>query len=771
MGNAQPHRSRMFKVSASLLLSTAYFVAAIGVWMVQSTRPTADTAATTATCAPAGQVTDGFNESKVVSGGGIPVPTGWTADAGTVLYGVDRNISRDDNGDAWLAIQGRIVRATRETLSGTATFKLSTQFGYGGSYPTIPPFDVTLLTKSGAPLTVRIHPQGILIVPNDVSSVQFTEYRDPLSGEFKKVENAQPIPNPFAPGTIELPYSPMSGEVSHENTVSRDITFTISWNGTNFTLESPFASNLGGSTKSKSYRYAQGDPTAITGIALTGQAGAAASPTMNLLAQSVTYPAGSSEPCVTGITPGSGSTGTVVAVTGNQFEVSGLKVTMQPTSGDPITIDSGIIATLGTKPTDGSAPALGADTLTFTVPAGTKDGVYQVGVTNSAGPSKQTQPFTVGATSAAAGVLACATNDPGKQVTDDFESYADGSTSFGLWGRTIGSSTTTATVKQGVGKSGNGLELADGSSATDASGAVTVSHTLKPAGVGSVSVDVKPAQTTGRSSLTLASAKGELITVSLAPDGSIQRFDDSQAAGSKFVKIGTASYKANEYQTLKIDWDGGKKTFDLTVNGTKVNEQPLPVSFAANAGDVTSLAITSADPTGASTGTVTIDTVTFPGCANAFGVSVVPTSGNAPLTVNATAFLPASGPGSNESVSASAGVITWTFGDGSQLQVGTATTVSHVYQQPGNYTLTMAANGQTAKQTITVTEVKKQDGSPSSGARTDSTANSGGGAASATANAAKLIASGGSLGVNLGLAAFLSLITTYGLLRKRQTER
>ncbi len=762
MASTRPQRSRAFFVTSTLVLSFAYLAVAAGLWLVQSggIETTAETISSTVACTPASQVTDGFNESKVVSGGGIPVPTGWTADSGTILYGVDRNISRDDNGDAWMAIQGRIVRPTRETLSGTATFKLSTQFGYGGSSSPILPYDVTLLTKSGSPLTVRFAPAST--VPNTP-----VQYRDPLTGEFKPVENAQTISNPFSGGQLTAPFTIWGGGV-RENTFSSDTTFTVSWDGTSFTLESPNTIDPiinGPVIHSKTYRYSQNDPTAITGIALTGQAGVAASPTMNLLAQSVTYPAGTSGPCLTGLAPNQGPGGTEVTLTGTQFETSGMSVTLKPTTGETITLRENL--TINPEKT----------TLKFKVPMGTPLGPYQVGLISSTGPSGQTFTFTVtdsaapptpstlslavdptsglaplSVTATATGIppmtatnTACAAGATTAPLTESFDSFKDGDTAFG-WTVTAHPDTTVA-VKTTAGKSGNGLELLDRNANAGYANQAELSRAFKEQAVGSLSFDVQPKQTTGRFQVGFFTKDGQDGgLVYLAPGGTFQYWDYQTPGG--YVGVGSKSYTANQWTNLKLSWKG--TTYDVFVDGEKLNASPLPFLYRGRTASLVNNTQLVTGWGGSDTGTFWIDNVSLPGCSSD------------PL-------------------------LTWEFGDGSAPLVGTATTVTHTYETAGTYTLRVSSGGQTVTQTITASAAPGQPAptpepkaqppaAPPAPTPPQSGPPSGGGTpapptAPSASKPAALVSSGGNLFVNLGIALFLSLLTGYVLLRRGHPGR
>ena len=86
---------------------------------------------------------------------------------------------------------------------------------------------------------------------------------------------------------------------------------------------------------------------------------------------------------------------------------------------------------------------------------------------------------------------------------------------------------------------------------------------------------------------------------------------------------------------------------------------------------------------------------------------------------------------------------------------GITPSLVHTFAAAGEYNVTAANAGQTATQKVTVT---------AGGTFTAQSSNSGSGATSA---AAKLISSGGSLWVNLGIAFLFSIVTTFALLRRK----
>jgi len=360
---------------------------------------------------------------------------------------------------------------------------------------------------------------------------------------------------------------------------------------------------------------------------------------------------------------------------GTQATLSG---TALPASGNSVTLTS---ASSIATPIPNVA-ATGGTTMAFTVPASLTPGPYAVTVKNAAGAviaSSQPLTFTVILPSSP---LSCVAGDVGKQTSDDFESFADGATQDFGW-RTITYPSTSVSIKKDQGKSGNGLVLVDANSAAGYEAHALAERQMKKSPTGTVNFDVKPSQTTGRFTFVLGGAKGDFLYGYLSPTGTVEVWNDAMTSGSKYVRVGTATYTANQWVTVKLDWNSTSKTADLSLNGTKINSQPIPYSYLANADDVAYFQLFTGY--GESwQGTYAIDNVTYPGCVG-MTLSVSPTSGTAPLSVIGTAAnVPADG--------SADGSLTWDFGDGSANQTGTGKVVTHTYQQAGTYTLKLTRN-------------------------------------------------------------------------------
>ena len=130
------------------------------------------------------------------------------------------------------------------------------------------------------------------------------------------------------------------------------------------------------------------------------------------------------------------------------------------------------------------------------------------------------------------------------------------------------------------------------------------------------------------------------------------------------------------------------------------------------------------------TQTVTVSAVPTP----TLSLMVDPTSGPAPLKVTGVV----TGADATKQLN-------WDFGDGVISQTAGNENVTHTFTNGGSFTITARQENRQANQKVDVTEPP----------------------VAPIAKAVKLASSGGSLVVNLTLAAILSLITTYGLLRRK----
>lgn len=606
-------RSRMFKVSASLLLSTAYFVAAIGVWMIAQgdLDTTADISGVA--CTPAFQATDTFNNGGV--GSSIALPTGWQFDTGSTQIGiVDRNISRVQQDDAWAAAFGRIQRSTRQARQGEMMFKLAlaspSVFGQFNGNVTSSQFDISLPTQSGSPLALRY---------TGTATTGGLQYRDPLSGEYRPLEYREGSA-PFGVPTAGM--EPITTRGLGDQATGYDVSFTVRWDGTSFTVEAPsLAADSGGALSgfSKTYRYAQNDATSITGVTVS-----------NVLVQQITYPAGDSVPCLTAITPATAAPGATVTLTGSQFESSGMKVLLT-NNGVTRTVDSGISVT-------------GTTSLTFTVPTDLAEGSYTVKVSNAAGTSNQSQTLLVGpgtggiSTGPGTLSLVCAEGDPVKASTDTFDAFADGATDFG-WVQQNGPN-TSSTIRTYAGKSGNGIQMSDSNGGEGYAHQALLQRAFRPSASGEVSFDLRPHQRTGRLSAVISNkpqtGQSDAGFFYFSPSGTYEYW--SYAPNTGYLRIGSGTYEANQWYRVKLTWSN--QTYNVFVNDQQLNTSPLPFVYQNNSGPLSMLQLDTSWGQ-ASTGVFDIDNVTYPGCGESLGLTVKPTTGVAPLEVTATALLPA----------------------------------------------------------------------------------------------------------------------------------
>jgi hypothetical protein len=857
MSSSIYHRSRMFKVSTSLLLSTAYFVAAIGVWMVNQGQVNTSADSVNPTCTPPHQATDNFNAESRVDGGEIAVPAGWTKDSGTLLTGWDRNISSSDSGDAWMGIAGRIQRPIKETRQGKADFVLASFGGYGTvalpNNNALVPFDVALFTKSGTPLTLRITPSNNTVGFNGVDTPPI-QYRDPLSGEFKPVQYDAP-----GLGFTVAAHFPVATAVNHDNTFTSEIRFTVEWDGTNFTVNSPYATQVDGN-RSKSYRYAQNEPTSMTGIALTNttnQSFTNMTSGIYMMAKQIVYPAGVTIPCITSVQPSTVAPGATAQLTGINF-----------TGNQETTVNFGNGKTAPLGDVNGAGT-----TGVFTVPADVTAGTYNIFITNNLGQSG-TVPLTVQAPQAATftftgtvfedangsgtldtgetklsgkavtligngidGAVTCTTN---VQQTDTFDALAEGATDNFDWQHTSFDQTSFA-AKLNHGKTGKGLALSDTNAGTGLDKGIYASRLFPTTPQGTVSLDVRPAQTNAIIAMNLrdhsAASNGvNFIYVYFYNDGTVRYWDGTKPFGEQqYVQLGTATYQANQWHTVKIDWTA--MGFDVTFNGTKLT--PTPISYPPTGTGEPKPSNNLTVYTQNSVGSFDIDNVEHPDCAAPVvtGGRTVTTDANGGYAFNDLAagiyrvvfltpggytytknhlFESQLGPNASHNFGikrlpvASGFVIRGTVFEDSntngtldaserkiagqtvQLLVNNTATASVTTDANGGYAFAPVAPGtyvarinvpagfaaspsDTASVTVTDADKTVNFGmkrtaptTPTNGGGTTDADNKTTPAAKVAA-AAKLVSSGGSLGINLAIAGILSLGTTYLLLHRRQT--
>lgn len=382
------------------------------------------------------------------------------------------------------------------------------------------------------------------------------------------------------------------------------------------------------------------------------------------------------KPALTGISPGIGLVGSQTTISGTTLPASGSTVTF---------ISSTNVATPVTNVT-----ATNGTTMPVTVPTTLTAGTYTVTVTHTTlGAITSSQPLTFTVTDPSAPIV-CLPSDAGKQVTDDFESFTDGATKDFGW-TVVNYPNTSATIKSGAGKSGKGLVLVDTNNSQGYLGQVHAVRQFKAKDQGTIAFDLKPSQTTGRFAMILDGQKGGLSYVYLSPTGTFERYNTTT---NSYTQIGTATYKANEWMQVTIDWDSATKTAKWTVNGTAISAQPLPYDYPQNAAPATSfqLVTTSSFAAAPSVGTFAVDNVIYPGCVG-LAMTVNPVSGVVPLSVLAIA--------SNVPKDA---ILTWDFGDGSEKESGTPVTVKHLYQKVGTFTLKLTTGDFALTQPIVTTE-------------------------------------------------------------------
>lgn len=766
MASYRPRRSRAFLVTSSLVLSFAYVAVAVGLWLIQSGKieTTADTVSATAVCAPPTQVTDTFGAER--TDGGEIKPAGWTADAGQILRGWNvggsSRAARDvhtmslNAADIGVGSGGnvRATKLTRETKDGSIhlVFYGTTPqpINHGASPPFYPPpytVNFSLLLKNQPALSFRItNPaakfdptSGALLEPQVATFQAF----DPITEQFQNVMAHLPAVPALGTPARDGAFTPGSIEQLGDYSVTR-YDLTLTWTGGNSVTVA------GDGLTSFPLKLVASDPKSVIGLALTGGHWV-----------SVEYPAGTSGPCLTGLAPNQGPGSTEVTLSGSQFEATGMKVTLKPTNGETITLQSDL-----TISADGKS-------LKFKVPIGTPLGPYQVGVTSSTGPSGQTHTFTVTDKAAptptpstlslavdplsgvapltvrgnASGVpnssntsISCATSDAALTVSEGFESFKDGTTDFG-WTITPHPGTTVA-IKATAGKTGNGIELVDSNATAGYAHQAELARSFREQSEGSLTLDVQPKQTSGRFQLGFYTKDGQdggLLY--FAPGGGFQYWDYQIPGG--YIGIGSQSYKANQWYTVRIAWKGA--SYDVFIDNQKLNASPLPFLYRGRTTSPVNNVQLVTGWGGADTGTFLVDNVSVPGCSSA------------PL-------------------------LTWEFGDGSAPLVGTATSVSHTYEAAGAYTLRVSSGGQTVTQAITVT-ARPGEPAPSPTPKspptppaptpppvTPPTTTPPTPSPSAATKPTALVTSGGSLAINLTVALLLALITSYVLLRRSHPQ-
>lgn len=209
---------------------------------------------------------------------------------------------------------------------------------------------------------------------------------------------------------------------------------------------------------------------------------------------------------------------------------------------------------------------------------------------------------------------ACPAGQTAQTTTYTFDNFVDGQTDYYGW-NTVAYPNTSATIRSAAGHSGLGLQLVDNNANTGYTAFVGTGPTIRGSASGSVTLDVRPHQTNGRFEMDLSSDKGTFLYTYLAPDGTFQYWN--QTSSNQYVRIGSQTYQANQWLTIKIDWDENQGGFNFYVNGQKQNAQLLPFSYASGGTNyvdpAVGLSLNTSGPA-SYTGTYDLDNVMYPDC-------------------------------------------------------------------------------------------------------------------------------------------------------------
>ena len=606
--------SSAFRVTSSLMLSVAYFAAAVGVWGIANHQISADTVATGASCvAPyqASETFEGFSNGTSLAS----AHSDWTVNnsGGTATAIAQNSLLPAIDPMTNLYLGAGTAQSISIPIRTTKTGDVSFDWTVEAVSSTTKAFSqaVSLVGPNGTLFSIRYYSNAGTGAYGS-SPVHGYQYLDEASGQYVDFSPSMPTNYSHVP---------------------------LHWDNSSFTA-------FGGTPISYMSPSTIGAVNRLV-FSFSGTTQPSILAPLGVGIDNINYPAGTGTPCIqniqTPVTPGSYS-----AISGMNFA-----------NGDAVTLTGGpspITLTLANH--DGSDG-------TFMVPTTATTGTYNVTVTNSLGTSNiaslvvnasSSTPTTTPTTAPTNTLtnstgLVCASGDTGKDATEAFDSFTDGQTSGFGWNTDVWPS-TSATIKTAAGKTGNGLELADTNSAVGYQAYVGATHAIRSSTTGSVSVDVKPSVTTGRFTMILNSAKGNAVYAYLSPSDTYEVWDNAttsttSAAGTqdpKYIRVGTTQYGVGSWINLKLDWDSNAKTFNLYADGTKLNTAALPFSYMENAGAITSVEFETGweSATGSGfTGTYDLDNVVYPGCSDgSLALSVSPTSGTAPLNVTAAVTLP-----------------------------------------------------------------------------------------------------------------------------------
>lgn len=227
-------------------------------------------------------------------------------------------------------------------------------------------------------------------------------------------------------------------------------------------------------------------------------------------------------------------------------------------------------------------------------------------------------------------VAATPTPTPGSactpsEITETFETFTAGQTSLSGW-TIFNDVATSVTVRDNTGIPGKAVELSDANAQTGSAsgrftGAAYLIKSIQPSPSGSASFDVFAKQTTGQLGFEVFGEKGDFIYLYMDDNGEFRYWN--QTAGA-YVGLGK-TYVANQWYHIEVRWFG--TTFDVLIDGQKINSAPLPYSYPANAGSAYYVYFftggQSVQGTGY-TGTFLIDNVRYPGCSGSPSPSPTP---------------------------------------------------------------------------------------------------------------------------------------------------
>lgn len=694
-------RSRAFFVTSTIVLSVAYFSIAIGTWLIQGGRLTtsADVVAPTM-CQPPFQNAEAFfnypGNGSMNATALLPTSAGWTVTGGENMQLVDQPIHALTSVNTLQTTISRPIRPTREGyLQFAAAARNLNQAANANQQ--IGQVTVTLASAQGPLFKMRrqsltIGTPGLMewqryddlsgnwvnFIPNPGGAAQIVPNSDPMvapvswaivwtaSGVNAMLDVLQ--------GTVgQVPWS----YPDHAGPVTR---VTFDSNGAQGNLLGWFGWPDGTGTPCiSSVNPAQGragDQITLSGINFTpngttkvhlGTAPLVDLGTVNAAGSQGTFtvPTGLAAGTVSlKVTNDFGESNTVqftvleAAVTtwnihGLVFEdLDGdgvLDSSESPLAGKTVSLSGDATATATTSSTGTfEFPTLMKDknyTLTLATPdthvATTPATKQFVAADFASGTATynfgiKPKPTVFGGTS-----LICAADQDRRPVSENFELMTDGQTNNLGW-TTIAGPNTSAMVRREAGKTGNGLLLVDTNSAATADAQILLQKVIPASDRGTVTFDIKPAQTNAFFALALRQADGttsrENVVLYLWNDGTIRALDSTKQGDDRFVQLGTATYTANEWQRLSVSWTPTGVT--ISRNGQSLTTQPISYSFPQNIKPVVSLDLRTSADDQPSAGTVTLDNLEVPGCGSGLGLSVAPQQGPAPLDVTATATLP-----------------------------------------------------------------------------------------------------------------------------------